>query len=410
MILMVALSPSLLNESYIEPSRYDWLRSRAPVPTTYAPACEPLAEFEEVLENRTSRARGVLSIRIEMLVVSSETASSCVVAFWETRWIEHNGEAFDSRIGQLYLRARWYDGHRFTTLDPYAGNASDPLSFNKFGFVHANPITGIDPRGWDFTVAGIKVSSIVKLGMIGAVGGVALNALRNNALNRPWYEGALKAAGTGAILLPLMVASPELAVLMVLYGLADSMEVAYQVYSDPNTSIEQRVYAALYVAVNIFFARSTARAIEVEPPLGRFEVGVIRRPNMKWRQVKDQNGKDVNIYGQESSSSTTPGHAYTIEALAQVLANTGRYVNILLQRSYRTATDRANPSKDTPDLIAETRDGKFDIVEVRSQSQTSGQLSTKVAESVAQMPPEMVGRSVVIEPITSGIPKDPFAQ
>lgn len=74
----------------------------------------------------------------------------------------YNGESFDSRIGQLYLRARWYDMHRFTTLDPYAGNASDPLSFNKYGFVHGNPVMGTDPTGlatdpWVYKAVGTKV-------------------------------------------------------------------------------------------------------------------------------------------------------------------------------------------------------------------------------------------------------------
>ncbi|MFO0942299.1 MAG: putative Ig domain-containing protein [Pirellulales bacterium] len=69
----------------------------------------------------------------------------------------YNGESFDSRIGQLYLRARWYDMHRFTTLDPYAGNAQDPLSFNKYGFVHANPVTSTDPSGL-FGLGGMVVS------------------------------------------------------------------------------------------------------------------------------------------------------------------------------------------------------------------------------------------------------------
>ncbi|MFO0384805.1 MAG: RHS repeat-associated core domain-containing protein, partial [Pirellula sp.] len=77
----------------------------------------------------------------------------------------YNGEAFDSRIGQLYLRARWYDGHRFTTLDPFAGNSRDPLSYNKYGFVHANPVMGIDPTGKFLGVS---------LGALGLLGGIAI--------------------------------------------------------------------------------------------------------------------------------------------------------------------------------------------------------------------------------------------
>jgi RHS repeat-associated protein len=70
---------------------------------------------------------------------------------------------FDSRIGQRYLRASWYDGHRFTTIDPYFENASDPLSFNKYGFVHANPVTGTDPTGL-FSLDGMLASSAIGVG------------------------------------------------------------------------------------------------------------------------------------------------------------------------------------------------------------------------------------------------------
>jgi RHS repeat-associated protein len=56
---MVALTSATSNASYTEPSPYAWLRSRAPVPTTYAPACEPLSAFDDVLKNRTSRTRSL---------------------------------------------------------------------------------------------------------------------------------------------------------------------------------------------------------------------------------------------------------------------------------------------------------------------------------------------------------------
>jgi RHS repeat-associated protein len=59
----------------------------------------------------------------------------------------YSGEYTDSRVGLQYLRARWYDSHRFTTLDPHAGNSTSPLSYNKYGYVHGDPINGRDPSG-----------------------------------------------------------------------------------------------------------------------------------------------------------------------------------------------------------------------------------------------------------------------
>ena len=319
----------------------------------------------------------------------------------------YNGESFDLTTGLYNFRARWYSSAngRFDRLDPFAGNLSDPFSFNKYGFVHANPISGVDPSGLMFGISASMVTTALKLSIIGAVGGVAVNALRNSALNRPWYEGALEAAGTGAILLPLMAVSPELAIFVMVFGLADSLGVAARVFQDRNATLEQKVSASLYIAVNVFFARSTLRAIEATPPMGEFQLGVIQRPRLQWRKVND-----VDIYGQGmGSSSTTPGHGYTIEALANVLARSGRYVNIVLQRSWRTMTDRLNLSREIPDIIAETPEGKFDVIEVRSLTDDPIMLDARMKAGLDELPPNARGRRAVVDPIESGEPNDPFA-
>jgi hypothetical protein len=130
---MVALASPTLNESYVESSPYAWLRSRTPVPTTCAPACDPLYPFQEILENRSSRARGItgnctqvverkFAICIEIWLVELE---SCV---WR-------------------------------------------VSFHKYAYVHGDPIQGIDPTGkW---LGGLGVVALWG----GAIGGT-LGAVR----------------------------------------------------------------------------------------------------------------------------------------------------------------------------------------------------------------------------------------
>ncbi|QDT48160.1 Extracellular phospholipase A1 precursor [Symmachiella dynata] len=78
----------------------------------------------------------------------------------------YSGEAFDSRVGLQYLRARWYDpntGH-FNRLDDFAGNIRNPQSLHKYLYTHGDPITGIDPGGREFTLPS----------MLGVVGGAAM--------------------------------------------------------------------------------------------------------------------------------------------------------------------------------------------------------------------------------------------
>jgi RHS repeat-associated protein len=61
----------------------------------------------------------------------------------------YSGEQFDSKIGQQYLRQRYYDPAtgRFNGLDPFFGNLDDPQSLHKYLYTHADPVNGIDPNG-----------------------------------------------------------------------------------------------------------------------------------------------------------------------------------------------------------------------------------------------------------------------
>jgi RHS repeat-associated protein len=61
----------------------------------------------------------------------------------------YSSEQFDSKIGQQYLRARYYDPAtgRFNRLDPFFGNLNDPQSLHKYLYTHADPVNGIDPSG-----------------------------------------------------------------------------------------------------------------------------------------------------------------------------------------------------------------------------------------------------------------------
>ncbi len=66
----------------------------------------------------------------------------------------YRGEAFDTAIGQQYLRARYYNPNngRFNRLDPFAGNLADPQSLHKYLYTHGDPVNGIDPTGLSVSV------------------------------------------------------------------------------------------------------------------------------------------------------------------------------------------------------------------------------------------------------------------
>jgi RHS repeat-associated protein len=59
------------------------------------------------------------------------------------------GEQFDKGLNQYYLRDRYYgtDIGGFTQMDRFDGDMMQPLSLNRYGYTHGNPVNAIDPSG-----------------------------------------------------------------------------------------------------------------------------------------------------------------------------------------------------------------------------------------------------------------------
>jgi RHS repeat-associated protein len=85
----------------------------------------------------------------------------------------YSGEQFDSKIGQQYLRARYYDPAtgRFNRLDPFFGNLTDPQSLHNYLYSHDDPINGTDPSG----------NFICTLGVLGAISLISYFRARGDA-------------------------------------------------------------------------------------------------------------------------------------------------------------------------------------------------------------------------------------
>jgi RHS repeat-associated protein len=119
----------------------------------------------------------------------------------------YSGEQFDSKIGQQYLRARYYDPAtgRFNRLDPFFGNLNDPQSLHKYLYCHADPISMTDPSG--------------KIGALGIGIGAALIGSVAGALLAPSL-GISRTAGAlgGAFALPFTVFFPGAVAAIVVGG------------------------------------------------------------------------------------------------------------------------------------------------------------------------------------------------
>jgi RHS repeat-associated protein len=88
----------------------------------------------------------------------------------------YSGEQFDSKIGQQYLRQRYYNPStgRFNRLDPFFGNLNDPLSLHKYLYTHADPINMVDPTG-KMSLAGISISMAIGGGLTGAIASASIS-------------------------------------------------------------------------------------------------------------------------------------------------------------------------------------------------------------------------------------------
>ncbi|QQS58743.1 RHS repeat-associated core domain-containing protein [Candidatus Peregrinibacteria bacterium] len=66
----------------------------------------------------------------------------------------YTGKERDEDTDLLYYEARYYNSNiaRFLSLDPWAGDLTDPQSLNKYAYVRNNPLKYVDPFGLDAVI------------------------------------------------------------------------------------------------------------------------------------------------------------------------------------------------------------------------------------------------------------------
>lgn len=127
--------------------------------------------------------------------------------------------------------------------------------------------------------------------------------------------------------------------------------------------------------------------------------GPVPRPGMTPRMVTDPAGREVPIYGQaEHASSTTEGHASTMNDLAEQAIQRGGVKHVTLQRSWRTATGRVSKSRLIPDVIVVHETDVVDAYEVQSDTDDPRELRRKLRRGRESLPVENRGRTRVVKP------------
>jgi RHS repeat-associated protein len=118
------------------------------------------------------------------------------------------GQQFDANSGQLYLRARDYDPvvGRFTSLDTFNGNISNPLTLNKYVYADSDPVDRTDPSGHESLtglLTNFSIRAIMVRATIGGVLGAADAFFRGYSLKQGIAWGAV--FGIAGPLIPFKV-------------------------------------------------------------------------------------------------------------------------------------------------------------------------------------------------------------
>ncbi|MEE9302481.1 MAG: RHS repeat-associated core domain-containing protein, partial [Thiotrichaceae bacterium] len=90
------------------------------------------------------------------------------------------GEQLDSGLDQYYLRARYYNQYagRFTQMDTWMGNNSDPVTLHKYLYGNVDPVMFTDPSG-NISLASTGVA-LNGLGIVVNVATYAVNIATGN--------------------------------------------------------------------------------------------------------------------------------------------------------------------------------------------------------------------------------------
>ncbi|MBN1984566.1 MAG: RHS repeat protein [Chitinivibrionales bacterium] len=77
----------------------------------------------------------------------------------------YTGEQFDPNAGFYYLRARWYDPNkgRFTSVDPWNGETTTPISLHRYLYANINPVSYCDPTGKETILSLMAAISVYTL-------------------------------------------------------------------------------------------------------------------------------------------------------------------------------------------------------------------------------------------------------
>jgi RHS repeat-associated protein len=302
----------------------------------------------------------------------------------------YTGREFDAATGLYYYRARYYDPAlgRFISQDPLGLN----VDINPYRYALNGPTRWTDPMGLEVAV-GYSTTTSRGAGGTAAASQTAVNTAEN--VGAGYNPSTLSDFGapTWAFSADAQVRGVMLFVTASMLTIFGIVLITVEASNSPNTLVQENL-GPLDASAKI--QTQTQQRIQGEPCDSGLRVVLRADERFLTQFVLAPDGRQVAIYGQEVSTSKTPGHDATILATARALAASGVYHYLTIQRNWRTATGYVGTSRLIPDIIGVRCDGRVDGFEIKSKGDTQEELEAKLNEGLNSLPPERRGTPTVL--------------
>jgi hypothetical protein len=251
----------------------------------------------------------------------------------------------------------------FITADP-AGFVDGP---NLYTYVNQNPWTKFDPEG-------LYAAPIVHPGQ-------KLNWSRMEALIETYVQPA---AGLAASFVPGVTQAQAL------HTLTDSKASTFEKVVAGVTMVPELGAIVKDVGILAKGLKTEAKVAEAVNDANKAASAATKAESTAESTVAKMQGN--------SQKTGTPGHDTTSSSIAKEMANSGEYETVHENQTLKTITGGKVDSNLRPDVAGATIEGKVDVVEIPSKSQTVQQMQKKVQTMENQLG-ENAGTKSRVEPI-----------
>jgi RHS repeat-associated protein len=181
------------------------------------------------------------------------------------------GEQLDGNLDQYYLRARYYNQNagRFTQLDTYMGNASQPITLNKYTYANSDPVQYIDPTGRYGNLAETSAASSINSTLALSIQTVRVGGLAAN--DAVYTTGVISSKQAGLLIIAAGASGSALIQSLVKDNTSeDDPEESETLYHGTSSNLASKIIQRGFRSAPVFFGEDFVTA----ETFGRIRAGL----------------------------------------------------------------------------------------------------------------------------------------